>query len=290
MLRFISGSTAGDSAESKNKGKLNLYIARHAERLDFTFGHCWWMACHDKEGNYFRANLNFPEKLPQREGGVKTFEGDTALTSMGLHEALLMGSGFKEKKIPITYCYSSCAIRCVQTANQMLEGCYMAKKIKIRVEPGLFEWLGWMKNARPRWMKGKEFVKNSFNVDLNYKAIVDECNLNWEESITQYYNRHGGVIEKIIENHRDEGGNVLIVAHASSLDTCSRKARGLVPRSYAEMTHLTAQVPYTSMVKLTKNENESSWQMTAPEFGVNVIHTGNMSKRVNVLDLLKQDL
>lgn len=50
-----------------------------------------------------------------------------------------------------------------------------------------------------------------------------------------------------------DGGSVLVVAHASSLDTCSRQLTGFEPRSEETMNKIMMKVPYCSMVKLQPN-------------------------------------
>ena len=40
----------------------------------------------------------------------------------------------RDKSIHISYCYSSPALRCVQTASKILEGLQIQNKIKIRLE------------------------------------------------------------------------------------------------------------------------------------------------------------
>lgn len=44
----------------------------------------------------------------------------------------LLGTVLKDKNIHINYCYSSPALRCVQTAAKILEGLQLQNKMKIR--------------------------------------------------------------------------------------------------------------------------------------------------------------
>lgn len=50
-----------------------------------------------------------------------------------------------------------------------------------------------------------------------------------------------------------DDGSILVVAHASSLDTCSRQLTGFEPRSEEAMTKIQSKVPYCSVVRLQSN-------------------------------------
>lgn len=89
------------------------------------------------------------ETLPFR-ASIRDFDLDPPLTYKGLKDAyhtgdstfylfisflysiLRLGTVLKDKNIHINYCYSSPALRCVQTASKILEGLQLHNKIKIQ--------------------------------------------------------------------------------------------------------------------------------------------------------------
>ena len=59
-----------------------------------------------------------------------------------------------------------------------------------------------------------------------------------------------------------EDGAILVVGHASSLDTCSRQLRGLEPLSVDAMDRIMSNVPYCSLVQLRRLN--SQWKLIEP--------------------------
>uniref|UniRef100_A0A0R3VZL4 ANF_receptor domain-containing protein n=1 Tax=Taenia asiatica TaxID=60517 RepID=A0A0R3VZL4_TAEAS len=66
-------------------------------------------------------NLNMPPRLPVRED-IIDHTLDSPLTQVGLFVADTCGRAFAEAGVRFSVCYVSPALRCVQTACQLLRG------------------------------------------------------------------------------------------------------------------------------------------------------------------------
>ncbi|XP_038616057.1 ubiquitin-associated and SH3 domain-containing protein A [Tachyglossus aculeatus] len=154
----------------------SLLVVRHGERVDQIFGKSWLQQCSTSDGKYFRPDLNFPCSLPRRKNGIKEFENDPPLSYCGIFQARLTGEALLEKATKIGCVYSSPALRCIQTAKYILEGLKLEKKMKIRVEPGLFEWTKWEgARAVPPLMALTELKEAHYNIDPNYRSLLWAC-------------------------------------------------------------------------------------------------------------------
>lgn len=57
-------------------------------------------------------------------------------------------------------------------------------------------------------------------------------------------------------------GNILIVGHASTLDTCTRLLIGESVRSSTDLTRVMMKVPYCSLVAIEQKNN--NWKFSDP--------------------------
>ncbi len=105
----------------QTSNQLRFFFARHGERIDLTFGANWLEQAFDKQGKYRRTNLNMPSMLPIRSS-KRDFIGDSPLTEVGKFQARLTGEALGSESYRIHYCYASPAMRCIQTAQQILQG------------------------------------------------------------------------------------------------------------------------------------------------------------------------
>ncbi|KAK0083903.1 hypothetical protein PV325_007966 [Microctonus aethiopoides] len=241
-----------------------IYICRHGERVDFTFG-AWIPYCFEPNGSYIRRDLNMPKELPPRN--IQDFQNDSPLTTLGEIQASLVGEAMKSSFVKIDVAFASPSLRCVQTLSQILKG--LGLTIPIKVEPGLIEWLAWYPNGLPTWMSCEELINAGFNIDRNYVAIVKKKELPSKENAAQYYERSYILMQRIIQS---TVGNILIVAHAASLAACTRQLTGGRIPSAAEVTRLVQKVPYLAC--LTTRQEINGWQFHPPPFPP-ITHTSN---------------
>ena len=105
----------------QQQGLLRFFFVRHGERIDLAFGPQWIEQAFDRSGKYRRINLNMPQDLPHR-ASKREFLGDSPLTEIGQFQARLTGEALGMEGYRIHYCYVSPALRCIQTAHQILSG------------------------------------------------------------------------------------------------------------------------------------------------------------------------
>uniref|UniRef100_A0A0K2TCK2 Ecdysteroid-phosphate phosphatase n=2 Tax=Lepeophtheirus salmonis TaxID=72036 RepID=A0A0K2TCK2_LEPSM len=248
-----------------------VYIVRHGERVDFTFG-SWIPFCFDASGRYSRKDLNMPRSLPIRSKGPEGFTRDCPLTCLGETQAKLTGEAMQLGGVSIHHVYCSPSLRCIQTCHNLLEGLGLSH-LKIHIEPGLFEWLAWYQDgSMPDWMTKDELVEAGFNIDLSYKPYISEDELqDTQESAENFYVRNCFVTQCILQATEEVGGNVLVVAHAPTLDACSRQLVGGEARTVSEMMNIIKKVSYCGVALVTQIPSPSEsqtpkWKLDKPNF------------------------
>ncbi|KER32856.1 hypothetical protein T265_01146 [Opisthorchis viverrini] len=238
-----------------------LFVMRHAERVDACFGRSWMTRCFDRKGIYHRVNLNLPPWLPPR-ADIMDYVWDSPVTQIGLFVAAETGRSLAEAGIQFTVCYSSPSLRCVQTACELLRAMGRTDLL-IRIEPHLFEWFGWY-NCVPRMMSPQDLRACGYQVDVNYEPLSSTKDFDPGETISNYYDRSGGLTKRLLAVHKSKDTCMLIVAHASSLDTCTHE---LVRRGFRttispeEFHHRTASVPYCALILA---EEHRRWTLVDP--------------------------
>lgn len=268
-----------------------IYIVRHGERVDSTFGINWLDVVFDNKGKYRRVNINLPRVIPRRRNS-KDFLFDPPLTEVGLVHSRFVGEELDACGTHIKHCYSSPALRCIQTATKILEGMNRSD-IPIRIEPCLFEFLKWhpVMPLKSPFMDVEELRSNGFHIDTSYKTVYPLESLRKDEDEAMYYTRSHTVMQQIIRNHEfqsnqqppsdktaDTNGqaiydnesdndqrkaeNILIVAHAPTLEVATRQLTGGNPR-VADLKFLVRQIPYLS-IQTVERQQDNSWKLRKP--------------------------
>ncbi|NXF50158.1 UBS3A protein, partial [Oceanites oceanicus] len=234
-----------------------VLVMRHGERVDQVFGKSWLQQCLTADGKYYRADLNFPSTLPKRKDNMKHFEYDPPLSCCGIFQSRLIGEALLDQEVTVSYVYSSPALRCVQTAQHILQGLKLDQKVKIRVEPGLFEWTKWeASRVIPNFMTVTELVEASYKIDTSYRGNFPLSSLVPSESYEEYlpyYFAFSGV-----------SGVILIVGHGSSLASFTRPLIGLPARDSSDFAQVVRKIPSLGMCFCEELKEENKWQMVNP--------------------------
>lgn len=245
--------------------KRTLFVCRHGERMDVVFGKHWINQCFDAKGRYMRSNLNMPCSLPARSGGYREYDKDCPITVFGATQARLVGEALFDSLTVVDFVYCSPSLRCVQTAHNILRGLQQDGKTKIRVEPGLFEWTKWVSGTSlPAWIPPTELAAANFSVDTTYRPHIPINKLTMSESYDTYISRSFQVTREIMAECKSLGNTVLIVAHASSLEACTRQMQGLNPQSSKDFVQVVRKIPYLGFCACEEMGETGVWQLVDP--------------------------
>ena len=246
-------------------GPRRLFILRHAERVDVTFGKQWIQLSFDADGSYNRRNLNMPKEVPKRKGGPADFMKDAPITETGLFQARLTGEGMRDQGIRVSHLFCSPALRCVQSANAILQGLQDAT-IKIKVENGLFEWLAWCRGGFPNFMTPAELALFGLSVDPGYVSQVAVQDLKPSETHQEFYKRMFNITRLVLRTVGANSGNIMFVGHAATLEACTRQLVGGQPRSAQELTKIVQKIPYCGVCVCQESEfgRNATWDFIDP--------------------------
>lgn len=257
----------GEDLPVPSTASRRLFICRHAERVDVTFGKQWISLSFDSNGLYTRRNLNMPRDIPKRRGGPGDFAKDSPITEMGVYQAKLTGEGMREQGIRLSHVFCSPALRCVQTADAILKG-LQETNVKIKIENGMFEWLAWFQGAfPPPFITPAELAKFGMQVDASYKSQVSLQDLKPNETHLEFYKRMVNLTKLLLKIVGPGAGNVMFVGHAATLETCTRQLIGAHPCSLQDLTKLVQKVPYCGMCVCQESDSggkSSTWDFIDP--------------------------
>ncbi|CAF3413599.1 unnamed protein product [Rotaria socialis] len=244
------------STSGRKDTRLRFIIIRHGERVDNNYGPGWTQHAFNYTGQYYPFDANMPPSLPFRLNWLD-YETDAPLTLRGLQQSWNVGNAFAQQNIPIAACYSSPAIRCIQTADQILGGMNRKMHMPIRIELGLFECSSWYAGSPINFMSYQELINGGLNIDTQYHSYTKY--LRPSENEYQYYERSKDTMKKLFKLHRKTGGTILIVAHAPSLEVLTRQLMNEQPRP-EQLLNLASRVDYCSMTIVDREPSSKSWQ------------------------------
>ncbi|NXS08141.1 UBS3A protein, partial [Neodrepanis coruscans] len=226
-----------------------VLVMRHGERVDQVFGKSWLQQCLTADGKYYRADLNFPSALPKRKDSMKQFEYDPPLSCCGIFQSRLIGEALLDQEVVVTCVYSSPALRCVQTAQHVLQGLKLNQKVKIRVEPGLFEWTKWeTSKVIPNFLTVAELAEASYSIDTSYSGNFPLSSLVPSESYEDYLSRSSAgpgsaaAPSLLLFAFSAVPGVILIVGHGSSLASFTWPLIGLPNRNSSDFAQMVRKV------------------------------------------------
>ena len=87
----------------------------------------------------------------------------------------------------------------------------------IRIEPGLFEWMGWY-SACPAFLTPRQLKDNGFSIDVDYQPLSNYPPL--QETQQNWYVRSAALVHLLLsDGQQQQQGNLLMVGHAGTHDT-----------------------------------------------------------------------
>lgn len=226
-----------------------------------------------------------PKTLPLRDNPKFEYLYDPPLTEMGMHQAKLTGEELSSQGITLAYCYSSPALRSIQTADKILEGMGLKNSVAIRVEIGLYEFLRWQSTIPTKYpfMDLRSLVAAGYNIDLSYSSLIPYEMLRYDENEEAYYQRSYYMTKCITDRHNDGissfdlkkvyklivkfyyslislGGNVMFVGHAPTIEVCTRQLCGGEPR-ISDFRAVVRKVPFLSIAQCERNPMTQQWKL-----------------------------
>ncbi|XP_046891615.1 ubiquitin-associated and SH3 domain-containing protein B-like isoform X2 [Hypomesus transpacificus] len=251
------------SSNHSRQAKRTLLVCRHGERMDVVFGKHWLSLCSDNTGRYVRSNLNMPPSLPLW-GEQRDYNMDAPITVLGSTQAAVVGAALLESNTVIDHVYCSPSLRCVQTAHNIIKGLQQEGRLRVRVEPGLFEWTKWVSgSALPEWISPSDLTAH-YCVDTAYRPLLPASQLRVSESYDSYVSRSYQVTKDILAACKNTGRGVLLVAHASSLEACTRQLQGRSPQNAKDFIQVVRKVPYLGLCSCEEQGDTGVWQLVAP--------------------------
>ncbi|VDM36321.1 unnamed protein product, partial [Hydatigera taeniaeformis] len=77
--------------------------------------------------------------------------------------------------------------------------------LAVRIEPHLFEWLGWYSGKLPNFLSPTTLNELGYNVDREYQSLSSLDQLDLQESVPQFYARSTQLVNDILEHNPTKG-------------------------------------------------------------------------------------
>ena len=98
-------------------------------------------------------------------------------------------------------------------------------------------------DAMPSWMTAEDLISAGYNIEENYKPYISSEELqDTHETCQQFFIRNFFITQCALQATEEAGGNVLLIGHAATLDTCSRQLVGKEPRPVNELMAIVRKV------------------------------------------------
>lgn len=136
--------------------------------------------------------------------------------------------------------------------------------------------MGWYDKGLPSFVSNDSLVAFGFNIDINYKPLLSLEKLQQDENYTDYYQRSFNATKYLSNIHQNDGGNILVVGHAGTLEVCTRQITGMPVRPYVEFNATIRKVPYLGLAMIEKEAGSNSYEIQGsviPALG----HTSNFN-------------
>ncbi|CAF1035693.1 unnamed protein product [Rotaria sordida] len=171
-----------------------LIIMRHSERLDSVLRNNNWPLQAFINGVYSPNLTQMPTVLPTR-ADPHEYVLDTPLSRHGKAHAHHTGEFFRSLGLKPHRVYTSSAMRCVQTADSVLDGLGRREKVPLRIDLALHE----PTKLQLPLQSAEFFASAGFFVDLNYRPVLLPSNsrIITRESRSAYYRRMYYVLKRI---------------------------------------------------------------------------------------------
>eukprot|EP00063_Salmo_salar_P072127 XP_014046962.1 PREDICTED: ubiquitin-associated and SH3 domain-containing protein B-like [Salmo salar] len=72
------------------------------------------------------------------------------------------------------------------------------------------------------------------------------------------------VTKDILSDCKNMGNNILIVAHASSLEACTRQLQGRSPQTSKDFIQVVRKIPYLGFCSCEEQGDTGVWQLVDP--------------------------